>query len=390
MKPRKNYFVCNKPADYHRGWRQNLLCEGGGIRVEDCAKPGIFWSRLLDSREKETCWHRLTMDCYSLGDASVRLSLYCGESSNVLQDGHTRDWSELLQDPTVSDETRRELAAPYLQKTVLSPTDLLLHELTGRYLWFRLELLPLGGQSPTVGQIKLRFPKETWLQYLPEVYQDDAAGSSFTRRFLGIFQSLYTDLEEDIREVSRYFDPEVVGGDYLDWLAAWLDVEDGYLWPEETLRQLVRRGMELYRIRGSRRYVFEMVELYTGRKPWVIEHSQVEPFLIDAGRAALLRTLYGESPYLVTLILDGAALGSSEAHKALLRIIDNAKPAWVEVNLVILKPYIFLDRYSYLGVNSTLDRYRPLHLDGSAALPFTQLEAGDGQETTSIKGRMEL
>ena len=150
-------------------------------------------------------------------------------------------------------------------------------------------------------------------------------------------------------------------------------MEDGYLWPQEKLRILVRRGMELYRIRGSRRYVVEMVKLYTGHEPWVVEYSQVEPFLTDVGRAALLRELYGANPYMVTLVLDGGALESTDAYKALLRIIHNAKPAWVEVNLVVLTPYLFLDKYSYLGINSTLDRYRPLNLNGDSALPFTRL-----------------
>ena len=373
MRQRQRYFVFNKPADYRRGWGDNLDCLGGRIRAADPGRPAVFWSRLLDSREKETVWHRLTMDSVSLGESSVRVALYCAESRTLPFRGAERDLDSLLRDPALTDEDRRQLSRPWLAKTALDPRDILLHELTGRYLWFRVELLPQGGQSPEVGDLKLRFPKDTWLKYLPEVYQLDPAGRSFAERFLGIFQSLYNDLDEDIRSVARRFDPDVVGGAYLEWLAGWLDVEDGYLWPEEKLRVLVRRGMELYRIRGSRRYVVEMVKLYTGREPWVVEHSQVEPFLTDTGRAALLRELYGESPYMVTMILDGSALDSNDAYKALLRIIDNAKPAWVEVNLVVLTPYLFLDQYSYLGINSTLDRYRPLDLDGSSALPFTRL-----------------
>ena len=380
MRQRQKYFVFNKPADYRRGWGDNIQCLGGAIRLEDPGRPGVFWSRLLDSREKETVWHRLTMDSGSLGDASIRVSLYCGESRTVSLRGETWDLDQLLRDPALTDGDRLEASGLCLVKTVLAPRDILLHDLTGRYLWFRVELLPQGGQSPSVGNLKLRFPKETWLSYLPEVYQADPAGCSFTERFLGIFQSLYTDLDEDIRQVARYFDPDVVGGEYLEWLAGWLDVEDGYLWPEEKLRTLVRRGMELYRIRGSRRYVVEMVKLYTGQEPWVVEYSQVEPFLTDTGRAALLRELYGQSPYMVTMILDGSALESTDAYKALLRIIDNAKPAWVEVNLVVLTPYLFLDKYSYLGINSTLDRYRPLNLDGSSALPFTRLGGESEQE----------
>ena len=382
MRQRQNYFVFNKPADYRRGWGDNIQCLGSSIRAEDPARPGILWSRLLDSREKETVWHRLTMDCCSLGEASIRFAFYCAESRTLPFRGETWDLEELLRSPDLTDEDRWEAFAPFLARTALSPRDILLHDLTGRYLWFRAELLPQGGQSPEVGRLMLRFPKETWLQYLPEVYQAEAAGRSFTERFLGIFQSLYDDLDRDIRQVARYFDPDVVGGEYLEWLAGWLDVEDGYLWPEEKLRTLVRRGMELYRIRGTRRYVVEMVKLYTGREPWVVEHSEVEPFLTDVGRSALLGELYGESPYMVTMILEGDALESNEAYKALLRIIDNAKPAWVEVNLVVLTPYLFLDQYSYLGINSTLDRYRPLDLDGSSALPFTRL-GGESEQGIS-------
>ena len=382
MGQRHNYFVCNKPADYRRGWGDNIRCLGGTIRADDPGRPGIFWSRLMDSREKETVWHRLTMDCGSLGEASVRFALYCAETRTVPFRGEERDLGELLGDPGLTDGDRREISASFLRRTALSPRDILLHDLTGRYLWFRAELLPQGGQSPEVGNLTIRFPKETWLRYLPEVYQAEAAGRSFTERFLGIFQSLYDDLDQDIRQAARYFDPDAVGGEYLEWLARWLDVEDGYLWPEEKLRTLVRRGMALYRIRGTRQGAVEMVKLYTGREPWVVEYSDVEPFLTDAGRSALLKELYGQSPYMVTMILEGDALESSEAYKALLRIIDNAKPAWVEVNLVVLTPYLFLDQYSYLGINSTLNRYRPLNLDGSSALPFTRLGGeSDGENS---------
>ena len=375
MKPSQKYFVFNKEADYRRGWGENLRVAGGGIRASDPDRPGIFWSRLLDCREKETVWHRMTMDSRSLGDASVRFAFYCSESRNVSWGGETRDLDELLRSEALSDADRQRLSAPFLGKTALNPRDVLLHELCGRYVWFRAELLGRGGESPEIGNLRLRFPRETWLTYLPEVYQADPAGKDFTERFLSVFQSLYDDLDEEIRTVSRCLDPDAVGREYLEWLAGWLDVEDVYLWSEEQLRTLVRRGMELYRIRGTRRYVCEMVRLYTGQEPWVVEHGEIEPFLADAGQASTLRELYGESPYMVTLVLDGSALQNSDAHRALLHIIDSAKPAWIEVNLVVLKPYIFLDKYSYLGMNSALNRYRPLNLDGYSALPFTGLGA---------------
>ncbi len=379
MKRQRSYFVFNKPSDYTRGWSDNLNILGNAIEVRDPARAGVFWSRVLDSREKEMLWHRLTLEGQSLGENAIRFDFYTSDQETVLCDGKIRILDRLIRDPAGTDREKRAASAPWHRHTAWDPRDILLTELKGRYLWFRVELVCQGGQSPRVGELKFRFPRESWLSYLPEIYQDPE-GSSFTQRFLGIFQSLYDDLDEQIRSVARYLDPQAVGGEYLEWLAGWIDVEDGYLWPEEKLRELVRRGMELYRIRGTRAYVAEMVKLYTGQEPWVVEHSQVEPYAGDGARAALMEELYGGSPYLVTLVLPESALENGDAYKALLRIIDNARPAWVEVNLVVLTPYLFLDKYSYLGINSTLEGYQSLDLYGSAALPFACL--GDGTEAT--------
>ncbi len=183
-------------------------------------------------------------------------------------------------------------------------------------------------------------------------------------------------MTEEIRQVAKYFDPDVVGGDYLEWLSTWLGIEDGYLWPEDKLRRLMRNGVSLYGIRGTKGYVVEMVRLFTGHTPYVVEQGDIEPFLGDVEKTALLRQLYGHSPYTITLVLEADALQSTEEYNALLRIVDSAKPAWLETNLVVLKPYIFLNKYTYLGMNTKLEPYRPLHLDGYSALPFTRL--GDG------------
>ncbi len=370
---KQQYFVFNKTADYQRGWSQNLRCAGRYMQVEDTDQPGYFWSRLLDAKERETSWHRLTMACGQGSEALVRLHIYCAERSSCLYQGYEQSLSKLLKRSDLTDQDRQGFSKPFLVKTVFGPEDILLHDVKGRYVWFRIELMAQGGLSPVVGDMKLRFPKESWLDYLPEVYRDNPQSAAFTEQFLAVFQSLYTDLTEDIRSVAAHFDPDVVGGGYLEWLSTWLGVEDGYLWPEEKLRQLVGQGVSLYRMRGTKGYVMELVRLFTGYTPYVVEHGDLVPYLGDVQKMALLKSLYGDSPYTVTMVLEAQALTSHEAYKALLRIVERSKPAWMEINLVVLKPYIFLDKYAYLGMNTTLDRYRPLHLDGYSALPFTGL-----------------
>ena len=53
------------------------------------------------------------------------------------------------------------------------------------------------------------------------------------------------------------------------------------------------------------------------------------------------------------------------------KIIEEVKPAWMDFKIITLRPYILLDSYSYLGINSTLGQYRPAELDGFSMLSFS-------------------
>ena len=46
------------------------------------------------------------------------------------------------------------------------------------------------------------------------------------------------------------------------------------------------------------------------------------------------------------------------------------------MKLTVLKPYIFLNGHSYLGVNSVLGRYQAAALNGRSMVPFLSLGEG--------------
>lgn len=375
MDNRIKYFVFNKARDFERGYSENILCSPEGIRIKDPAKPegGSFFSRVLDSREKETEWHRIIIHSKSLGDASIRFSFYASEERRIRVNGMETEVDQLLKDETLQVSEKEQILRPWLVKTVMNPEDTLLHEAKGRYLWFLAELFPRGVESPEISKVRIFFPKQTWLSWLPEVYQNDPQSASFTGRFLSVFQSLYDDMDEEIRQVSGHFDPDTAEGEFLHWLAGWLDVDDPYIWTEEQLRYLLKNGMGLYKGRGTRETLHRMVELYTGEAPWIIENFQVEPFQDDARIAELMSRLYGDHPCLFTVVVRENCVPTEKEYRTLLKIIESAKPAHEEANVVVLKPYIFLDKYSYLGINSVLGQYRPVSLDGFSALPFTSV-----------------
>ncbi len=375
MKNSLKYFVLNKEEDFQRGFGQNVSYTPRGLVIaqEAISDGGIFFSRTLDSRAKETVWHRMVVQGESLGDASIRFTFYAGEERRIWVAGGEQDLENYLKDPALNVEEKKEALSPFRVKTVLNPRDILLHEVQGRYLWFCIELFGQGEESPAISHMKIYLPRQSWLGYLPEVYQMDPASKSFVERYLNMFQSLYTDLEQKIEKVACYFDPDVVEGEFLQWLAQWLDIDDSYLWTEDQLRYLTKNGVRLYKMRGTRQAVSDMVALYLGEDPYIVEHYQLEGSEGEIRTSGLLARLYGDNSYYFTVVVPERCVPTVKEHKTLLKIIESAKPAHMEANVVVLKPYIFLDKYSYLGMNSVLGQYRPAHLDGFSALPFTNV-----------------
>lgn len=376
MQGKHKYFVFNKEADYYRGSFFNLAITPDRISIDNRTEIGyaVFFSRLLDSREKETVWHRIVVDSKDLGDSSIRFTFYACEERLIEIDGELRDIDEYIRDTSIPPRKKSEAFERYRVKTALNPVDMLLHEARGRYLWFEIQLYGQGEDSPEINKIKLYLPKSSWLEYLPEIYQQDPESKSFLERYLGIFQSLFLDMEDHIDRISQHFDPDVAEGDFLNWLAGWVSIDDGYIWTGEKLKYLIKNAISMYRIRGTRKAISDIIELYTGEKPYIVERHQIEDYLGEAKIAELLNSLYGDNPYVFTVIVNEECIASTKEYKALRKIVDNCKPAHTEANLVVLKPYIFMDRYSYLGINSVLGRYRSLSLDGFSAVPFTNVD----------------
>jgi phage tail-like protein len=86
------------------------------------------------------------------------------------------------------------------------------------------------------------------LSRLPSIYQDD----DFGLRFVGAVETVLDPIVALLDCLRAHFDPDVAPRDTLGLMAAWLGVALDETWPEERLRELVRRAAELGRLRGTR------------------------------------------------------------------------------------------------------------------------------------------
>ena len=371
-----NYFIFNKAQDYRRGYMERMEYGPDGLRpTEGDHERSVFLSRILDSREEQMNWHRLTLEYGGSGEVPVRISIYASDEREVLWRGKRIALEDLVADQAAPIGERREMMASCLQKTMDQAADILLHEVVGRYLWILLEMYGQE-ENACINRIRISFPSRSWMLQLPEIYRKADCKKMFLERYLALFQTMYEDLNDQIAGSARLFDMESTEKRYLDQLARWLDIRQCYMWPEEKLRMLLRRAISLYQRRGTRQGLLDFIALYTGEKPFCIEFFQLEDYAQERAYYDRLRELYGNRKGQVTILVRDGAAPTTEQYKILEKLIEEMKPAQTDVKLTVLKPYIFLNGHSYLGVNSVLGRYQAAALNGRSMVPFLSLGEG--------------
>ena len=381
MKEKLKYFIMKSSYDLNRCIRDKMEITAGSLVFRSDGEVGVgrFITRIFDSGERGMVWHRLTIETEQCTDEDIRMTVYATDKDEIRYRGETRGIKDVLYDETLSFDERIEAFEPYLKKRITGVRDALLHSVSGRYLWVLTEVYSVRQAPAAVKSMRIFLPASSWIDYLPQIYRKSDEGTHFLERYLGIFQTFYEELEYELDDISRYFDPESAESEFLVWLADWLNITDTGLWKEDKLRKLLLSAVELYRRRGTRGSLSDMIELYTGEKPFIVENAEIREFSGTRSYDGSLLPMYGSDPYKVTLMIKSEHIRSDSDLSAIRRLSMKMLPAYAELDLVVLEPYIFLDKYSYLGINSTLGKYRSAALDGRSQLTMSTI-GGSGDD----------
>ena len=195
---------------------------------------------------------------------------------------------------------------------------------------------PLPPLSPRDG-IVLLVPVRGYMRFLPGIYQGGAPTSSEDvaaaderairrwgardqvartntdalhadqfRRFLFLFKHMMTTVTDRIDQIPSLTDPLTSDPKFLPWIASWVSFELDESLPLHQQRELVRRSIRLYRTRGTKAGVEEMIRVLTSAPVDVAERKKPQPAVVGAmtlagGRNVEERYLRDEPPgfYLV-------------------------------------------------------------------------------------------
>ncbi len=146
--------------------------------------------------------------------------------------------------------------------------------LTGRFLGVRIQLNGDGRNSPQIAGMRIYGPRFSYVQkYLPQIYHEpkfppaaDQDGNctrhDFFERFVDLFESQFTRIEDRIANAYLLMRPESTPSDSLDWLGAWVGIGPGG-YPQDRRRARLEATPNLYQWRGTIKGVTQALDVAT-------------------------------------------------------------------------------------------------------------------------------
>jgi phage tail-like protein len=195
--------------------------------------------RRFDAGREAVEWHRVEVE-FALAGAGTQVRLHYVATDDVVA-------ADAIEWRTVESST---------------PRDTLLDDANGRYLWVRIDLVGTETTSPTVSACRVYLPRTSYLRYLPALYREDPTSEAFLEQFLSVFESVFHDIEVTVDDLPRFLDVEGIDAEYLDWLESWLALDTDESWTEASRRELLRRAPTLFRGRGTRAGLLDVLEIY--------------------------------------------------------------------------------------------------------------------------------
>ena len=326
---------------------------------------GFVCFPVIDSGEPGFRWSRAWLEGVFPPDTTVRLRCYLSDTPEEDEGGFDRLVQQLCDVPDPLTAAQTLFGAP-----ISDGTDFLIPG-CGRYLRLMAELGSSSGESPAITALRVQLAADHMTDYLPAIYRSE----DFTYRFLSIFDSMVSDLEQRINTISAELDLNEANDGMLSYLASWLCLEPGS--DRAAMQRDMRTALDDYETMYSLEGIHRTIRRLTGHDAIIIEGKDVDPNSPDAGDSDMLRRLYGEDAFRFFVLLDGEVLSTVQARERFLEQMRDYIPAGVEMQLVPLTPGIQLGSHTYLGINTVLKGYVPAVIGENMSIRFDTMIGGE-------------
>lgn len=332
------------------------LSDGGCLRAVDENRHvrNIFLGG-LDGVDADLQWGRLSFKAENLGDAVVSLRAMASNDPFFVRKGELTSIDDFLLSKDISPEIKDRFFGSAGGIEQSGAEDILLYNLTGRYLYLWFEIS--GNSSTSISDICVFVPGDNFERTFPAVYQ---TGNDFFRRYLSIFSTMFNEFQETIEGLDAFLDPDTTSPAALRQFASWLGVEtEGSLTDDASLRRVVKAAPQLLSLKGTKQAIEKVVSLFVDVPFYVVERNLLTAQQLDC-------EMYGSTPYDFSILINREA---DESLRACLDFfISQFKPLRSRCRIIFFGSGSGLDRFTFLDFNGTVLQSAPGHMDKGNSL----------------------
>jgi phage tail-like protein len=382
------------------------------------ARTGTFITQALDSTIPNCQWHRVLLNASLPKGTSIQIDSYSAETT---PDPAQADTADQVLEPLDPSFNQWKLCI----KAGDDNPDCLVQSGPGRYLWFRLTFNSnglttpqtdqqrggpssiLSKGSPTLRSVKVFYPRVSYLQYLPAVYQENENSRLFLDRFLSIFQSEFDDLDRQIDRIWQLFNPGSAPAKALSWLASWLAVEVDPGWSENKIRKMLKKAFRAQCQRGTVKGLVQAIHDYADARAVVVEHfklrrmpilsagtslndgvrlwsknfykrlqlganSRIGDFQLVSDPAPDVEPLNQDANQFTVLFLANP-YGPSDTERKIGQVVEREKPVHTEAAICPLLPRFRVGVQSTVGIDSVVGGITRLALNRLSTLGYDSI-----------------
>lgn len=334
--------------------------DGSFNRLKD-NKEAVILVQEIDGAKNDNQWGRFFMEVSKDVGVVYTVHIFAMNQTEFLRKGTKVKVSEFLMDETIDKEIKYNFLNQVGQVVKINKNDILLYPLKGRYLWVYIEFRKAGNFC--CNNMRVDVVGDNFMETFPEVYRER---DSFFHRYLSVFSSIYNDFQEKINTATEILDIDKAPVELFEIYAGWfgIDFKGGFM-QEEKIRLFMSELYNLVKKKGTVECLERAAEIILGEKPVIIERNQVHKEK-NIEKQKIIDELYGNSMYDVLLL---TTIDINEDKKAqLVYFLEQFTPIRCNMNVIFLKDYGNMDKYTYLGVNAVLSDEATGVLDDDAEL----------------------
>ena len=199
----------------------------------------------------------------------------------------------------------------------------------------------------------------TWSPQEPDAYAAELARRDRTgKRDLAHLHLLFdAPLEREVGHLHRLFDANETPEEFLPWLAGWAALSFQPQLSSVKRRKLLSRIIALYRIRGTRRYLQEILVICLNATPAVLDPEMPMMQIGVHSTVAVDTYLGGGAPHFFQVRLVAPEMTAQQLEEEIglaTSIIELAKPAHTYYELDVVSATMQLGVHSTIALDTIL------------------------------------